>query len=278
MKYQVMLSNLCKVFATLIIFTPHIFLCNLKSQFLAKVSRNRLVFHISRYYNKLRFGQFFEFHPVTQPSTTVQITKNQNGNITSIQDGKRTPLVLSSIPSQLKHIQQLKTTYKSNNYAFGIYTLNEPWECYSAGLTQLLRQDLSLQQFQYPTTDMTAPKQIDLLRAVYDLEHRDQYNHSASVVHCKAGRGRSATVVAAYLMHIAYQNNYNISIEQVIAYLKKCRPQVALGSIQKQAIQVFAKKLHETQGLENLYHLNKAKVIKREEEIQEVFREKIKFN
>ncbi|MBA2367950.1 MAG: dual specificity protein phosphatase family protein [Candidatus Protochlamydia sp.] len=50
-------------------------------------------------------------------------------------------------------------------------------------------------------------------------------------VHCKAGRGRSATIVVAYLMQ--YQL---LSFDEALSFVKDQRPQINLNSYQRQAI------------------------------------------
>jgi protein-tyrosine phosphatase len=55
-------------------------------------------------------------------------------------------------------------------------------------------------------------------------------------VHCKAGRGRSATIVIAYLMKFQ-----KLSYEEAFAYVKKQRPKIHLSAAQRQAVLNFAK-------------------------------------
>lgn len=50
-------------------------------------------------------------------------------------------------------------------------------------------------------------------------------------VHCKAGRGRSATIVVAYLMQ--YQL---LSFDEALSFVKDQRPQINLNSYQRQAV------------------------------------------
>lgn len=50
-------------------------------------------------------------------------------------------------------------------------------------------------------------------------------------VHCKAGRGRSATIVVAYLMQ-----QEGLSLDDAIAHVKKQRPQINLNAGQRKAI------------------------------------------
>ena len=67
-----------------------------------------------------------------------------------------------------------------------------------AGPTQAY-QEYSIEQFRIPTTDFTHPSQNDVEAAVAFMD--DAIKKGARVyVHCKAGRARSATVVACWLI------------------------------------------------------------------------------
>ena len=59
-----------------------------------------------------------------------------------------------------------------------------------------------IEQLKIPTVDFTAtPKQEDIDKAVnFILGHRPK--NTSVYVHCKAGRTRSATVVACYLVKV----------------------------------------------------------------------------
>ena len=56
-------------------------------------------------------------------------------------------------------------------------------------------------------------------------------------VHCKAGHGRSPTLVAAYF--IRYKG---MTVDEAISYIRSQRPAVHLEDIQKEALSEFAKK------------------------------------
>uniref|UniRef100_A0A8R7K3P2 Tyrosine specific protein phosphatases domain-containing protein n=1 Tax=Triticum urartu TaxID=4572 RepID=A0A8R7K3P2_TRIUA len=59
---------------------------------------------------------------------------------------------------------------------------------------------------------------------------------NTTYVHCKAGRGRSTTVVLCYL--IKYKN---MTPEDAWAHTKSIRPRVCLTSTQKEAVALFSK-------------------------------------
>lgn len=77
------------------------------------------------------------------------------------------------------------------------------------------------------TPDMiAAPSQRNLWIGVRVIE--DQWRKGNSVyVHCKAGRTRSTTVVACYLMQ-----RHNWSPEQAVEFIKKKRPHILLRNKQ----------------------------------------------
>lgn len=53
----------------------------------------------------------------------------------------------------------------------------------------------------YPTWDFTPPTQKHITDGLFVID-RERLNKSSVYVHCKAGKGRSATVVACYVMKV----------------------------------------------------------------------------
>lgn len=195
---------------------------------------------------------------------------DSSGVIKAVNDGKITPLMLGSIPSKSFHIDQLKNSgdgFFNPHASVGLFTLNEGWECKKAGLSKLVKKDKQIEQRTYPTKDMTAPSFIDLLRAVRDLEKRDAHNHQVVLVHCKAGRGRSATVVAAYLLHVIHKSGKATTLNQVEAYLVTHRKQVRLHEVQKKAVEYFYGQLKQAGGLDNLCKKHKVAITQRDQEL-----------
>ena len=90
-------------------------------------------------------------------------------------------------------------------------------------------QDVGIVQLYLPTTDYTWPSREDIERGV---EFINQYvqRRQPVYVHCKAGRGRSATVVLCWLI-----SSKQLTPEQAQAYLKKKRPQVS-GRLYRRAV------------------------------------------
>lgn len=55
-------------------------------------------------------------------------------------------------------------------------------------------------------------------------------------VHCKAGRGRSASIVVAYFLRYGIPGNRTPSLQEAIAHVKARRPQINLNSRQRATI------------------------------------------
>ncbi|MED6134743.1 Phosphatidylglycerophosphatase and protein-tyrosine phosphatase 1 [Stylosanthes scabra] len=113
----------------------------------------------------------------------------------------------------------------------GVVTLNESYETlvpttlyYAHGIDHLV----------IPTRDYCfAPSMHDICRAV-DFIHENALSGSTTYVHCKAGRGRSTTVVICYLVH-----HKLMTPEGAYDYVKSIRPRVLLASSQWQAVQDY---------------------------------------
>ncbi|XP_015961251.1 phosphatidylglycerophosphate phosphatase PTPMT2 [Arachis duranensis] len=113
----------------------------------------------------------------------------------------------------------------------GVVTLNESYETlvpttlyYAHGIDHLV----------IPTRDYCfAPLLHDICRAV-DFIHENALSGHTTYVHCKAGRGRSTTVVICYLVH-----HKLMTPEGAYDYVKSIRPRVLLASSQWQAVQDY---------------------------------------
>ncbi|XP_047319825.1 phosphatidylglycerophosphate phosphatase PTPMT2-like [Impatiens glandulifera] len=126
-------------------------------------------------------------------------------------------------PADVKRLRELGVR--------GVITLNEPYETL---VPTSLYQVHQIAHLVLPTRDyLFAPSQGDICKAV-DFIHENASFGRTTYVHCKAGRGRSTTIVICYLIRYKYmapQSAYN--------YVKSIRPRVLLASAQWQAIQEF---------------------------------------
>ena len=192
-----------------------------------------------------------------------------SGNIMIVNDGKKTPLILGSIPYKKSHIDQLQTfgNKLNRNELIGLITLTEAWENKEAGLYTIIKKNKKITQHQYPTKDCTPPLFIDLLCAVYDLENRDARNETVSLVHCKYGRGRSAMVAAAYIAHVLHAKGITTTPNKIEAYLVARRPLVRLHNNQRIALAFFYDELKKAGCLEALYAQHKEAIGKRRKRI-----------
>ncbi|OQR87951.1 phosphatidylglycerophosphatase and protein-tyrosine phosphatase 1-like isoform X1 [Achlya hypogyna] len=106
-----------------------------------------------------------------------------------------------------------------------VVTMNEPFELRPTHLGTPVTPDdwagLGIDQHIAATTDFTAPSMESLVACVAFVSRHIDLGHTV-YVHCKAGRGRSTVVVAAYLMR-----THQWSIDQALDFIKQKRPHIA---------------------------------------------------
>lgn len=231
------------------------------------------LFHISLIYHYIKYGDAFNFNLIVNSNgdNKVTIERDENNNIIEINDGKKIPLILGSIPRTKANIENLKKTFGlTAEDQIDIYSLNRDYERNWAGLTNLVSEDSSLNLFKYPTTDFTVPSLIDIIRAVRDIENRDQRDHNTqkiSYVHCKAGATRSAVIVNAYLLYICFLANIDTNPNEILSYLISRRQQVGMSNKHIIALSGFQNKLKSTGSLNALLELYKDEITKRDAEV-----------
>ena len=235
-----------------------------------KLAKSALGFHFSIYLNVYWYGSAFSFNPIMvngcAPAQEVCVCVGNDGKIMAVHDGKKVPLVLGSIPRYKENIDAIKKHANlSENDKIGLYTLNRNFEKNWAGLTELEKTEPIISH-KYPTTDFGAPTFIDLVRAVRDLEKRDETEEKIAYVHCKAGRGRSAVTVAAYLMHVCNKAGIAVTPAHIEEYLKIKRDQVQLNAEHRETLEKFARELKESGNFDALYARHKAEAEKRDQE------------
>ncbi|OIV93368.1 hypothetical protein TanjilG_21079 [Lupinus angustifolius] len=134
-------------------------------------------------------------------------------------------VLLGAVPFPI-HVPRLKELG-----VCGVITLNEPYETlvpttlyYARGIDHLV----------IPTRDYCfAPSLCDICQAV-NFIHENALSGRTTYVHCKAGRGRSTTIVICYLVH-----HKLMTPDAAYAYVKSIRPRVLLASSQWQAVQEY---------------------------------------
>lgn len=186
---------------------------------------------------------------------------NSRDELVFVNDNKKRPLVLGSIPQKEDDIDSICKTHldkiENHNGSIGakpkmcIISMNEKFEQDWSGLTQLLRHNRSIRFHDYPTRDGTAPSLANLVAAVNQLDKRDESLDELVYVHCKAGKGRSACVVAAYIALVIHRMNPNrlcslsstkrrhITVQTIESYLKHKRPVVHLNVEQRKVVEEF---------------------------------------
>jgi atypical dual specificity phosphatase len=92
--------------------------------------------------------------------------------------------------------------------------------CEEAAGPESAYQKFGIRQFRIPTIDFTHPKLADVENAVKFIEV-ELAKGGKVYVHCKAGRGRSATVVLCWLLAAR-----GMSRQQAQLHLNQCRPHV----------------------------------------------------
>ncbi|XP_050227522.1 phosphatidylglycerophosphate phosphatase PTPMT1-like [Mercurialis annua] len=113
----------------------------------------------------------------------------------------------------------------------GVITLNEPYETL---VPTSLYQAHGIDHLVIPTRDYCfAPSLRDICLAV-DFIHENALQGGTTYVHCKAGRGRSTTVVICYLVQ-----HRQMTPDAAYDYVKSIRPRVLLASAQWQAVQEY---------------------------------------
>ena len=92
-----------------------------------------------------------------------------------------------------------------------------------------------IEQLHTPTLDFTPPTLSDIERAVVFVEaHRAR--KQTVYIHCKAGRGRSATVALCWLMA-----HRGMTSEQAQAHLESVRPHVNRSLWERDVVRQFAR-------------------------------------
>ncbi|KAF2925230.1 phosphatidylglycerophosphate phosphatase PTPMT2 [Oryza sativa Japonica Group] len=117
---------------------------------------------------------------------------------------------------------------------YGVITLNEPFETL---VPSSMYQSRGIDHLVIPTRDyMFAPSLVDISRAV-DFIHRNASCGRMTYIHCKAGRGRSTTIVLCYL--VKYKN---MTPSTAFEHVRSKRARVLLTRSQWRVVQDFSKK------------------------------------
>lgn len=131
---------------------------------------------------------------------------------------------------------------------YAVVTLNESYETL---VPTSMYQAHGIDHLVIPTRDyLFAPSFGDIRRAV-DFIHEHVQRKQTTYVHCKAGRGRSTTVVLCYL--VQHKGMTPIDAYQ---YVRARRPRVLLATAQWRAVQEYSRRIHGSTLTQSLPSLN----------------------
>ncbi len=86
-----------------------------------------------------------------------------------------------------------------------------------------------------PVEDYKAPTIEQLKSAISFIENEIRSNKSAVLVHCAAGKGRTGTILAAFLL-----KSEHLSVEETIKKLRRLRPGSIQTQVQEQILYQYA--------------------------------------
>jgi len=183
--------------------------------------------------NKLAFAMFgrITFYPTLVYNVVMERVSTRQWF-----DRIDSSVILGALPFR-GMVDQLK---KEN--VVGIVSMNEDYELTAFSHKTEGWESVGIQFLQLPTRDIfEAPCQEKLKQGV---DFINKLKDAGTVyVHCKAGRTRSATLVACYLI----QKNKWEPVEAV-RHIQNCRPHILLGPKQNQAIRIYYESLRKGAG------------------------------
>ncbi|KAL6845129.1 hypothetical protein ACP4OV_024624 [Aristida adscensionis] len=127
-------------------------------------------------------------------------------------------------PSDVPRLKQLGVQ--------GVVTLNEPYETL---VSTSLYQAHDIDHLVIPTRDYLFAPSLEYICRAIDFIHRNASQGGSTYVHCKAGRGRSTTIVLCYL--IKYRG---MTPQAALDHVRSIRPRVLLAPSQWNAINLFS--------------------------------------
>ncbi|XP_042295123.1 phosphatidylglycerophosphatase and protein-tyrosine phosphatase 1 [Sceloporus undulatus] len=118
----------------------------------------------------------------------------------------------------------------------GVLTMNEEYETRFLCCSPQEWEAMGVEQLRLSTVDLTGVPSLENLHkgVEFVLKHRERGN--CVYVHCKAGRFRSATMVAAYLIQV-----HQWTPQEAIEAIAKIRPHIIVRTKQVQLLEDFHK-------------------------------------
>ncbi|KAH9328465.1 hypothetical protein KI387_000573 [Taxus chinensis] len=139
-------------------------------------------------------------------------------------------LILGAVPFR-KDVHRLKDLGVE-----AVVTLNEPYETL---VPSSMYQDEGIKHLEIPTRDYLFAPSFDDIHQAVDFIHEHANMGKTTYVHCKAGRGRSTTIVLCYL--VAHKGMIPV---EAYAYVRSKRPRVLLAHSQWKAVHEYYQKIN----------------------------------
>ncbi|KAM9221426.1 phosphatidylglycerophosphatase and protein-tyrosine phosphatase 1 [Dugong dugon] len=120
----------------------------------------------------------------------------------------------------------------------GVITMNEEYETRFLCNSSKEWKKVGVEQLRLSTVDMTGVPTLANLQKGVEFVLKYQSLGQCVYVHCKAGRSRSATMVAAYLIQV-----HNWSPEEAVRFITKIRPHIHVRPGQLEVLKEFYKEI-----------------------------------
>ncbi|NXY66654.1 PTPM1 phosphatase, partial [Callaeas wilsoni] len=116
----------------------------------------------------------------------------------------------------------------------GVVTLTEDYETRFLCFSPQEWEAMGVEQLRLSTVDLTGVPTLENLHKGVEFILRHRARGNSVYVHCKAGRSRSATMVAAYLIQL-----HHWSPREAIQAIAKIRPHILVRHKQVQVLEKF---------------------------------------
>lgn len=139
-------------------------------------------------------------------------------------------VILGAIPFRSEYTRKMV----EREMIEGVVSMNEDYELMITSHQAPGWNKLGVQFLQLPTTDIFQAPSQDKLELGVEFINKIAPSGNSVYIHCKAGRTRSATLVACYLV-----SRHGWTPEQAVDHMKQIRPHVLLHNKQWQAIRTY---------------------------------------
>ncbi len=185
-----------------------------------RANKERLVHDASFMYNRAKI------HDVVHEADTVPKKKKVMwaNEIPLVGEGKETngKLFLGSLPLNNKKHPRAFQSLDIKSVVSAVESFEFESSIVGSPLTSEEYSQLGIIQKHIPTADYQPLSSKDLVQGAKEI-HEAVSNKRNVYVHCKAGRGRSAMIVAAYFVL-----HEGMSAKEAISHVKKYRPNISL--------------------------------------------------